>query len=58
MAVKPCRECKKEMPTYVKTCPNCGAAYPTDTPGLSPVAWAMVLITLGGIVGFMVFPFL
>ncbi|MDF3821694.1 hypothetical protein P3G55_17450 [Leptospira sp. 96542] len=29
MALKPCRECKKEVSTEAKTCPHCGTPNPT-----------------------------
>lgn len=29
MALKPCRECKKEVSTEAKTCPHCGKKNPT-----------------------------
>lgn len=33
MALKPCRECAKEVSTEAKTCPHCGTAHPTTAPG-------------------------
>lgn len=32
MALKSCRECKKEVSTEAKTCPHCGATSPTKKP--------------------------
>lgn len=32
MALKSCRECKKEVSTEAKTCPHCGVANPTKEP--------------------------
>lgn len=32
MALKPCRECKKEVSTEAKTCPHCGVSEPTKAP--------------------------
>lgn len=31
MALKPCKECKKEVSTDAKTCPSCGVKDPTTT---------------------------
>ncbi|MDR6517492.1 hypothetical protein J2789_000154 [Variovorax paradoxus] len=32
MALKPCRECKKEVSTEAKACPHCGVTSPTKKP--------------------------
>jgi len=29
MALKPCKECKKEVSTQARKCPHCGVSYPT-----------------------------
>ena len=31
MALKPCRECGKEVSTTAKTCPHCGTLHPANT---------------------------
>ena len=38
MALKPCRACKKEVSTDARTCPNCGAKWPTRKTGQSFMA--------------------
>lgn len=53
MALKPCRECKQEVSTEAKACPNCGTPKPT-TPKASAketLATLVVLILLvaGGV---------
>jgi len=30
MPLKPCRECRKEVSTQARTCPQCGAQWPTE----------------------------
>lgn len=32
MALKPCRECAREVSTEARACPHCGAPSPTSTP--------------------------
>lgn len=38
MALKPCRECKKDVSTEAKTCPHCGVSAPTKQPP-SKLGW-------------------
>jgi RNA polymerase subunit RPABC4/transcription elongation factor Spt4 len=40
MALKPCRECKREVSTDAKACPHCGKANPTGRPHFG--AWVAV----------------
>lgn len=49
MALKPCKECGKEISTEAKVCPNCGKKDPT-TSGMSPSRG--VFIFLGIVVVF------
>jgi hypothetical protein len=50
MALKPCRECKKEVSTEASSCPHCGKKAPTASPvakvimGLLLVAALFVII--------------
>jgi hypothetical protein len=40
MALKPCRECRREVSTTAKTCPNCGAPNPVGrTPARVGCLW-------------------
>jgi hypothetical protein len=48
MAMKPCRECTKEVSTEAKTCPHCGVSFPTRKK-TSKLAIA-VLVVVGVIV--------
>lgn len=45
MALKPCRECKKDVSTEAKTCPHCGVAAPVKQG--SGKAWLVALGTAG-----------
>lgn len=38
MALKPCKECKKEISTEAKVCPNCGKKNPTSS-GIPVFVW-------------------
>jgi hypothetical protein len=51
MALAPCKECKKEVSTGAKTCPNCGVKDPTIT----RTDKFLGLILLIGIVGVVVY---
>ena len=44
MALKPCRECKKEVSTEAEMCPRCGAQRPTEAP-------APVRVPAQGVIG-------
>lgn len=46
MALKPCKECKKEISTEAKVCPNCGKRNPTagNVPAVVWLLFAIVLI--------------
>jgi hypothetical protein len=46
MAIKPCRECGKEISTEAKACPRCGAAARKNVPGWL-VAVTFIAIGLG-----------
>jgi hypothetical protein len=43
MALKPCRECKKEVSTEAKTCPHCGVSNPVK---LTPVKGSRVNLVI------------
>lgn len=45
MALKPCRECKKDVSTDAKTCPHCGKQ--------SPHGGARLLLVGGGLLAFL-----
>jgi len=52
VALKPCRECKKEVSTEAKTCPHCGVAKPVPPAPPSTAAtlagvWIVTLLLLG-----------
>lgn len=50
MALKPCRECGKEVSTGAPKCPHCGAKSPTESAlshGLKGILSGLVLIGLG-----------
>lgn len=59
MAIKPCKECGKEISDQAKTCPHCGAPPPSKTkPKLSPVmqflgAIVVVVAVASGFAGVM-----
>ena len=46
MALKPCRECGKEVSTKAKTCPQCGVPHPTSQldPGTKQALGCLALI--------------
>src|SRR6266481_2412261 len=46
MALKPCRECRKEVSTQAKTCPQCGVPHPTSQldPGTKQALGYLALI--------------
>ena len=46
MALKPCRECRKEVSTQAKTCPQCGVPHPTSQldPGTKQALGCLALI--------------
>lgn len=46
MAMRPCRECKKEVSTAAKACPHCGCVKPTKPPWALPawVAFPLVFV--------------
>ena len=46
MALKPCRECKKEVSTGAKQCPQCGVANPTSRPGAGSVVGLLFAVGL------------
>src|SRR5689334_16362869 len=53
MALKPCRECGREISTEAKSCPHCGKKAPTGA-GSSPLAVGclaiLVLVAIGSLV--------
>jgi hypothetical protein len=46
MALKPCRECKKEVSTEAKTCPHCGVANPVAGASLGGCSNTIVSIVI------------
>lgn len=46
MALKPCRECKKEVTADAKTCPHCGVAHPAPS---TFVAFATLILLVGSV---------
>jgi hypothetical protein len=52
MALKPCRECKKEVSTQAKTCPNCGVKNPSGTLSAGTGGCLAVVVLLGILVVF------
>ena len=49
MALRQCRECKKEVSSEAKVCPNCGVSNPVGRK-TSPVAWGcLAVIVLVGV---------
>lgn len=53
MAMKPCRECKKDVSTDAKTCPHCGKANPTQakiSTGMGCLIVVVVLFIIGSLV--------
>jgi hypothetical protein len=55
MAMKPCRECGKEVSTSAKTCPNCGIKAPARKSSarkiLLAIGLGLVVITIIGVLG-------
>jgi hypothetical protein len=47
MALKPCRECGKEISTEATACPNCGVSKPTGGSGLGCGAVLLIVVGLG-----------
>jgi hypothetical protein len=55
MALKPCRECKKEVSTSAATCPHCGTKSPTArgkpvSAGMGCLIVGVVLLIVGSLV--------
>ncbi len=50
MALKACRECKKEISTEAKTCPHCGAS----SPATNSMALSILRVSAVAIVGFII----
>lgn len=49
MALKPCRECGKEVSASAKTCPHCGVANPVkQASGCFPIILVIVLLAIIG----------
>ena len=44
MALKKCKECKKEVSTKAKNCPHCGAKKPTENKFLSFIVGVGVVV--------------
>lgn len=44
MALKPCKECKREISTEAKTCPHCGKKSPTSRAGSLGLILVAVLV--------------
>jgi hypothetical protein len=55
MALKPCKECSREISTEAKTCPHCGKKDPTGT-HTSPVAMGCLVLVLLGVIGSLLSP--
>jgi hypothetical protein len=50
MALKPCKECNREVSTEARTCPHCGKNDPTGRRA-SPLAMGCLLLILLGVLG-------
>jgi hypothetical protein len=50
VALKPCRECGKEISSEAKQCPNCGAKEPTGRK-TSPLALGCLLLIVFAVIG-------
>lgn len=48
MALRPCRECGKQISASAKTCPSCGVKRPVKS--TSPLTWGVLVLLLLGIV--------
>ena len=44
MALKPCRECKSEVSSKAKTCPQCGISNPAKSG--APLVWVLMLLAV------------
>jgi hypothetical protein len=49
MALKPCKECRKEVSSGAKTCPHCGVAWPTGKPTSPAAIGCLAIIGLGAL---------
>jgi hypothetical protein len=49
MALKACRECGQQISTEAETCPHCGVRKPIAGGGISPIAAAVLIIIVLGI---------
>src|SRR4051812_34305848 len=49
MALKPCRECKKEVASTARVCPHCGVSNPAATSGTQAVTLILTLLFGGAI---------
>ena len=52
MALKPCKECKKEVSTSAKVCPHCGVQNPTVTASDALRGLVFLVVIIGGCVAF------
>jgi len=50
MALKPCKECKKEVSTSAKVCPHCGVKDPAVPAGSALVGLVVFVVIIGGCV--------
>ncbi len=50
MALKTCKECRKQISTEAKVCPNCGKKNPTAS-STHPIVWAMLVIGIFVLIG-------
>ncbi len=46
MALKPCKECGREISTEAKTCPNCGERNPTAAPVNAWVVLGIIVLVI------------
>lgn len=55
MALKPCRECKKEVSDSAQQCPHCGVSSPAAPPAARAVAGIFAMLGFVAIVWFFFF---
>jgi hypothetical protein len=51
MALRPCKECQKQISTDAKVCPNCGKAIRSSSGSGSGCLLAILILILIGAVG-------
>lgn len=50
MALKPCKECKKEVSDKANTCPNCGVSSPTTQFSDIVTGWTVIIVVVAALV--------